>query len=46
MLIDRGEDFYLNSNEKRSLQLGFSYVPVSKLEDGLKIIAKEVRSVA
>jgi GntR family transcriptional regulator/MocR family aminotransferase len=45
VLIDRGQDYYLNSNEKQNFRLGFAYVPVSKLEDGVKIIAEEVRSM-
>ena len=45
VLIDRGQDYYLNSNKKQNFRLGFAYVPVSKLEDGVKIIAKEVRSM-
>ena len=45
VLIDRGQDYYLNSTEKRNFRLGFAYVPVSKLEDGVKIIAEEVQSM-
>ena len=45
VLIDRGQDYYLNYNEKRNFRLGFAYVPVSKLEDGVKIIAEEVRAL-
>ena len=45
VLIDRGQDYYLNSNEKQDFRLGFAYVPVSKLDDGVKIIAKEVLSM-
>ena len=45
VLIDRGQDYYLNSDEKQNFRLGFAYVPVSKLEDGVKIIAEEVRSM-
>jgi GntR family transcriptional regulator/MocR family aminotransferase len=45
VLIDRGQDYYLNYNEKRNFRLGFAYVPVSKLEDGVKIIAEEVRAM-
>ncbi|AAV97507.1 transcriptional regulator, gntR family (plasmid) [Ruegeria pomeroyi DSS-3] len=42
VLIDRGQDYYLNCNDKRSFRLGFAYVPLSKLEQGIKIIADEV----
>ncbi len=45
VLIDRGQDYYLNYNDRRSFRLGFAYVPVSKLEDGVKVIAEEVRSM-
>ena len=45
VLIDRGQDYYLNYNDKRSFRLGFAYVPVSKLEKGVKVIAEEVRSL-
>lgn len=42
VLIDRGQDYYLNYDDSRSFRLGFAYVPVSKLEDGVKVIADEV----
>tara|TARA_B100000780_G_scaffold138174_1_gene96662 strand:- start:3605 stop:5083 length:1479 start_codon:yes stop_codon:yes gene_type:complete len=45
VLIDRGQDYYLDYSEKRNFRLGFAFVPVSKLEDGVKIIAEEVRSM-
>ena len=45
VLIDRGQDYYLDYNEKRNFRLGFAYVPVSKLEDGVKIIASEVQAL-
>ncbi len=45
VLIDRGQDYYLNGDNSRSFRLGFAYVPISKLEDGIKIIAEEVRAV-
>jgi GntR family transcriptional regulator/MocR family aminotransferase len=45
VLIDRGEDYYLNRNDSRSFRLGFAYVPISKLEDGVQVIAEEVRSM-
>ena len=45
VLIDPGQDYYLNYNEKRDFRLGFASVPVSKLEDGVKIIAEEVCSM-
>lgn len=45
VLVDRGQDYYLNYNDKRSFRLGFAYVPIAKMEAGLKIIAEEVRAL-
>ncbi len=45
VLIDRGRDYYLNYDNNQSFRLGFAYVPVSKLEDGVKIIAEEARAL-
>ncbi|WP_371227344.1 PLP-dependent aminotransferase family protein [Roseovarius sp. 2305UL8-3] len=45
VLVDRGQDYYLSMNDCRSFRLGFAYVPVEKLEAGVKIIAEEVRAV-
>lgn len=42
VLIDRGRDYYLNYDDNRSFRLGFAYVPVSKLEAGVQIVAEEV----
>ncbi len=44
VLVDRGRDYYLNYDNNCSFRLGFAYVPVSKLEAGIKIIAEEVRA--
>ena len=41
VLIDIGESFYLNKN-KRSFRLGFAFVPMKKLEEGIYLIAEEV----
>lgn len=41
VLIDIGEIFCLNA-DKRSFRLGFAFVPVKKLEQGIRIIAEEV----
>lgn len=43
VLIDRGQDYYLQEKDKRSFRLGFAYVPISKMETGVKIIAEEVK---
>lgn len=45
VLVDRGRDYYLNYNNNRSFRLGFAYVPVSKLEAGVKVIAEEVHAM-
>lgn len=45
VLVDRGQDYYLSMNDRRSFRLGFAYVPVSKLEAGVKIIAEHVRAL-
>jgi len=45
VLIDRGQAFYLDQNRKNGLRLGFAFVPLEKLEDGIKLIAEEVRNL-
>lgn len=45
VLIDRGETFYLDQDQKNGLRLGFAFVPLEKLEDGIKIIADEVKKL-
>lgn len=45
VLVDRGQDYYLNMNDRRSFRLGFAYVPVSKVEAGIEIIATEVKAM-
>ena len=42
VLIDIGERYYLKKN-KRSFRLGFAFVPINKLEEGVQIIAEEVK---
>jgi len=42
VLIDIGERYYLKNN-KRSFRLGFAFVPIKKLEEGIQIIAEEVK---
>jgi len=41
VLIDIGERFCLNK-DRRSFRLGFAFVPLKKLEEGIRIIADEV----
>jgi GntR family transcriptional regulator/MocR family aminotransferase len=45
VLIDRGQDYYLSQNDRRSFRLGFAYVPVTKLEDGVQEIARQVQTL-
>lgn len=45
VLVDRGQDYYLHKNDNRSFRLGFAYVPVSKLEAGVKVIAEEAHAM-
>ena len=45
VLVDKGQIFYLKNDDKRSFRVGFAYVPVKKLEEGVKIIAEEVQKL-
>jgi len=45
VLIDRGQAFYLDQTQRNGLRLGFAFVPVEKLEGGIKIIAEEVKTL-
>ena len=45
VLIDRGQAFYLAQDRRNGLRLGFAFVPVERLEDGIKLIAEEVRKL-
>ena len=42
VLIDRGQRYYIGNSDRRSFRLGFAYVPVSKFDSGVKLIANEV----
>ena len=42
VLIDRGQRYYIGNSDSRSFRLGFAYVPVSKFDSGVKLIADEV----
>ena len=44
VLIDIGEIFCLNG-DKRSFRLGFAFVPLKKLEEGIRLIAEEVNNL-
>ncbi len=45
VLIDRGEAYYLAQGRKNGLRLGFAFVPVEKMEDGVRLIAEEVKKL-
>ena len=45
VLVDKGQTFYLNNANRRSFRVGFAYVPVGKLEEGVRIIAEEVNKL-
>lgn len=45
VLIDRGQIFYLENDVRRNFRVGFAFVPLGKLEDGVKIIAEEVEGL-
>jgi len=44
VLIDIGETYYLNKS-KNSFRLGFAFVPIKHLEEGIQIIAEEVKQL-
>lgn len=43
VLIDIGEIFCLNG-DNRSFRLGFAFVPLKKLDEGIRLIAEEVKN--
>jgi len=44
VLIDIGETFCLNA-DNRSFRLGFAFVPLKKVEEGIQLIAEEVNKL-
>jgi len=44
VLIDIGEKFCLNA-DNRSFRLGFAFVPLKNLDEGIRLIAEEVNNV-
>ena len=42
VLIDRGQRYYIGNSDRRSFRLGFAYVPVSRFDSGVQLIANEV----
>jgi len=45
VLIDKGQSFFLEGDRKNCFRLGFAFVPILKLEGGIKIIAEEVKKL-
>ena len=45
VLIDSGNNYYLKRNNKRGFRLGFAFVQVEKIDDGIRIISEEVRKI-
>jgi GntR family transcriptional regulator/MocR family aminotransferase len=41
VIIDKGQPFYLNGDNLRSFRLGFAYVDVTRIDEGIRIIADE-----
>lgn len=44
VLADKGVSFYFDNEDNRSFRLGFAYLPVSSIEDGIRVIAREYRA--
>ena len=44
VLIDIGEIFFLN-RDNRSFRLGFAFVPLKKVDEGIRLIAEEVKTL-
>ena len=42
VLIDKGQRYDIGNSDRRSFRLGFAYIPVSKFQSGVKLIADEV----
>jgi GntR family transcriptional regulator/MocR family aminotransferase len=45
VLIDKGQSFFLEADRNNDFRLGFAFVPLLKLEAGMKIIAEEVKKL-
>lgn len=45
VLIDSGDNYYLARDHKSGFRLGFAFVPIDKIEDGIQIISEEVNSL-
>jgi len=45
VLIDSGDNYYLARNHQSGFRLGFAFVPIDKIEDGIRIISEEVDSL-
>lgn len=45
VLIDSGENFYLARNQQSGFRLGFAFVPVDKIDEGIRIISEEIHTL-
>lgn len=45
VLIDSGDNYFLARNHTSGFRLGFAFVPIDKIEDGIRIISEEVRKL-
>ncbi len=43
VLIDMGQAFFLARDQKNCFRLGYAFVPIDRMEDGIRIIASEVK---
>lgn len=46
VLIDSGNNYYLKKNNKQGFRLGFAFIQLDKIEDGICIISEEIRKIA
>ena len=45
VLIDSGNNYYLKRNNNSGFRLGFAFIEVDKIEDGIRIISEEVHKI-
>lgn len=45
VLIDSGENFYLARNHQSGFRLGFAFVPIDKIDEGIRIISQEINAL-
>ena len=42
VLIDSGDNYYLERTHNSGFRLGFAFVPIDKIEEGIRIISEEI----